>query len=116
MPAGSSMASQREASKDEEKGRILPFRPRMSRSWNAKLRLRDQSRSPVSDLSEYSRGPEEDDYTHRMFINLLAFLVLSLIIGCGIWLADNISERKDQDCGRISRENCAPIPAQVKPR
>ena len=111
-----SMASQREPSKSEDKGRIIPFRPRMSRSWNAKLRLRDQSRSPVSDLSEYSRGPEEDDYTHRMFINLLAFLALSLIVGCGIWLADNISERRDPDCGRISRENCTPLTAPADTR
>jgi len=111
MPAGDPMASQRQPSTDEEKGRVLPFRPRTPRSsWNAKL-LRDESRSPVSDLSEYSRAPEED-YPHRMFMNLLAFLVLSLIVGCGIWLADNISEtNKDHDCGRISQANCRPIPA-----
>ena len=35
------MTSQK-PSKDEEKGRILPFRPRAPRSWNAQLRLRDQ--------------------------------------------------------------------------
>jgi hypothetical protein len=51
-----------------------------------------------------------------MFMNLLAFLALSLIVGCGIWLADNISERKDQDCGRISRENCTPVPAPADTR
>jgi hypothetical protein len=59
------MASQ-QPTNDESKGRVLPFRPRPSRSWNTKLRLRDQSRSPVRDLSEYSRRPEEDDYAHRM--------------------------------------------------
>ena len=106
------MASQ-QPTKDEDKGRVVPFRPRTSRSWNANLRLRDQPRSPISDLSKYSRGPEEDDYPHRMFINLLAFLVLSFIVGCGIWLADNISDRDtDQNCGRISRNHCVPIPAQ----
>jgi hypothetical protein len=104
------MASQ-QPSKDEDKGRVVAFRPRPSHSWNAKLRPRDQSRSPVADLSKYSRGPEEDNYPHRMFMNLLAFLVLSFIVCCGIWLADNMSEtHKDQDCGRISRTNCAPIP------
>jgi hypothetical protein len=102
------MASQ--STKDVDKGRVLPFRPRAPDSWNARLRLRDQSRSPVSDLSKFSRGPVEDDYPHRMFMNLLAFLVLSLIVGCGIWLADNMSERnKDQDCRRISRTYCVPI-------
>ena len=102
------MASQ--STKDVDKGRVLPFRPRAPHSWNARLRLRDQSRSPVSDLSKFSRGPVEDDYPHRMFMNLLAFLVLSLIVGCGIWLADNMSERnKDQDCRRMSRTYCVPI-------
>ena len=98
-------------SKNEEKGRVLPFRPRATRSWNDKLRLRDQPRSPVADLSKYSRGPEDDDYRHRMMMNLLAFLALSLIIYCGIWIADNMSQRaKNQDCVLIGRTNCAPIP------
>jgi hypothetical protein len=85
--------------------------PRGSRSWNEKVRLRDWWRSPVRDLSKYSRGPEEDDYARRMFMNLLAFLVLSIIVGCGVWLVDNMSERsKDEDCVRISRTNSVPIP------
>jgi hypothetical protein len=62
-----------------------------------KPRRRDQPRSPVSDLSAYSRGPQEDDYRHLMLMNLLAFLVLSLIVFCGIWLADGLSQGpKDQ--------------------
>jgi len=109
------MASQ-QPTKDEDKGRVLPFRPRAPHSWNAKLRLRDQS-PPVADLSKYSRAPEEDDYPHRMFMNLLAFLVLSFIVGCGIWLADNISDRdKDLNCGRISPTNCVPTPGRSDPR
>jgi hypothetical protein len=97
--------------KDEDGDRILPFRPRGSRSWNEKVRQRDRWRSPVRDLSKYSRGPEEDDYAHRMFVNLLAFLVVSFIVGCGIWLVENMSERnKDADCVPISRTNCVPIP------
>ena len=52
-----------------------------------------------------------------MFMNLLAFLVLSFIVGCGIWLADNISDReKELDCGRISRTNCVPFPGPSDPR
>ena len=109
------MASQ--PTKGGDKGRVLPFRPSAPHSWNARLRLRDQSRSPVSDLSKFSRGRAEDDYPHRMFINLLAFLVLSFIVGCGIWLADNMSERnKDQDCRVISRTYCVPIPGPSETR
>jgi hypothetical protein len=52
-----------------------------------------------------------------MFMNLRAFLVLSFIVGCGIWLADNMSERnKDHDCGRISRMYCVPIPGPSETR
>ena len=110
------MTSQK-PSKDEEKGRILPFRPRAPRSWNAQLRLRDQMRSPVDDLSKYSRGPDEDNYRHRMVMNLLAFLVLALIVYCGIWLANTMSQlRKDQDCVLSGRTNCAPIPVSGHPR
>jgi hypothetical protein len=69
------MTSQKQ-SKNEERGQVLPFRPRASRSWNDKLRLREP-RSPVNDLSRYTRSPEQDDYRHQMFLNLLAFLVLS---------------------------------------
>ena len=103
--------------KDVDKGRVLPFPASAPHSRNARLRLCDQSHSPVSDLSKFSRGPEEDDYPHGMFMNLLAFLVLSLIVGCGIWLADNISERnKDQNCGRISRTYCVPTPGPSETR
>jgi len=110
------MTSQK-PSKDEEKGRVLPFRPRAPRSWNAQLRLRDQMRSPVDDLSKYSRGPDEDNYRHRMIMNLLAFLVLALIVLCGIWLTNTMAQlRHDQDCVLTGRTNCAPIPAPAHPR
>src|SRR5262249_14950831 len=110
------MTSQ-EPSNNDEKGRVLPFRPRPARSWNANLRLREQRRSPVDDLSKYSRGPEEDNYRHRMVMNLLAFLVLALIVYCGIWLASTMSQiRKDQDCALSGRTNCAPIRVPDTPR
>ena len=110
------MTSQK-PSKDEEKGRILPFRPRAPRSWNAQLRLRDQMRSPVDDLSKYSRGPDEDNYRHRMMMNLLAFLVLALIVLCGIWLTNTMAQlRRDQDCVLTGRTNCAPIQVPTTPR
>ena len=110
------MTSQK-PSKDEEKGRILPFRPRAPRSWNAQLRLRDQMRSPVDDLSKYSRGPDEDNYRHRMMMNLLAFLVLALIVLCGIWLTNTMAQlRRDQDCVLAGRTNCAPIQVPTTPR
>jgi hypothetical protein len=102
-------------SKDEEKGRVLPFRPRKPRSWNA--HLRDRLRSPVEDLSKYSREPDEDNFNHRMKVNLLAFAVLALIVACGIWLTNAMVEmRKNQDCVLTGRTNCAPIQVPAESR
>jgi hypothetical protein len=97
-------------SQDEVKGRVLPFRRRTPRSWNEHLRLRDRLRNPVEDLSKYSRDPDEDNFQHRMKVNLLAFTALALIVACGVWLANTMSDmRKNQDCVLSGRTNCAPI-------
>jgi hypothetical protein len=101
--------------KDEEKGRVLPFRPRTPRSWNE--RMRDKLRSPVEDLSKFSRDPDDDNFQHRMKVNLLAFAVLALIVACGIWLTNTMSEmRRNQDCVLSGRTNCAPIQVPAEPR
>jgi hypothetical protein len=100
--------------RSEERGRVLPFRPRAGRSRNDKL-LRQQARSPVPDLSRFYRRPEDEDYGHRMLMNALAFAVLLVMIFFGVWIADNMTQRaKDQDCVLLGRTNCAPIP--VPPR
>ncbi len=50
-------------------------------------------------------------------MNLLAFLVLALIVYCGIWLTSTMSQmRRDQDCVLSGRTNCAPIQDTVNPR
>jgi hypothetical protein len=50
-------------------------------------------------------------------MNLLAFLVLALIVYCGIWLANSMSQlRKDQDCVLSGRTNCAPIRVPSDPK
>jgi hypothetical protein len=104
-----------ESLRTEERGRVLPFRPRAVRpSRNDKL-LREQARSPVPDLSRFHRLPEDDDYGHRMRINALAFAVLSVMVCFGVWIADNMTQRtKDQDCILLGRTNCAPIPVPPK--
>jgi hypothetical protein len=94
----------------EERGRVLPFRPRAKRSHNDKL-----PRSPVPDLTRFHRLPEDEDYGQRMLMNALAFAALSVMIFFGVWIADNMSQRaKGQDCVLLGRTNCAPIP--VPPR
>lgn len=109
---------------DEERGRVVLFRPRVPRARNDNQRRHDSRygsghdpwRSPVEDVGKYARG-EQDDYRHRMVNNILAFLVLCLIVYCGIWLADTMAQlRKDQDCVLSGRTNCQPIPLPANKR
>jgi hypothetical protein len=67
--------------------------------------------SPVEDLEKYERPPEgEDDYRHRMLMNVLALAVTVGLMLVGGWLATSIAEmRKTQDCYLTGRRNCTPI-------
>ena len=100
----------REPRLDDEKGRVVQFRPRMPRARNDNLRPNHPKRSPVEDVGKYARGGDEDNYRHRMVNNMLAFLVLCLIVYSGIWLANTMAQmRHDQDCVLTGRTNCSPI-------
>jgi hypothetical protein len=106
-----------EPRRDEEKGRIVLFRPRVPRARNDNLRRPDPRRSPVDDLSKYEHSRDNDNYRRRMVNNLLAFVVLGLIVYCGIWLANTMAQlRIDQDCALTGRSNCAPIKLPVETR
>jgi hypothetical protein len=99
-----------EPQRNEEKGRVVLFRPRIPRARNDNHRWPGPQRPPVDDLSKYERDRETDDYRHRMANNLLAFAVLCLIVYCGIWLANTMAEmRAGLDCSLTGRTNCAPI-------
>jgi hypothetical protein len=106
--------ARQESVRIEERGRVVPFRPRPARSRNEML-SRGQARSPVPDLSRFHRLPEDDDYGHRMLMNALAFAVLSIMVFFGVWIADNMTQRtRDQDCILLGRSNCVPIPVPPK--
>ena len=63
-------------------------------------------------LAKYERSDSEDDYPHRMKMNLLGLAVTIVLVVVGIWLADRIGEmRKSQDCFLSGQRNCAPIEA-----
>jgi hypothetical protein len=99
-----------EPERDEERGRVVMFRPRVPPARNDNVRpFETPRRSPVNDLSQYARG-DDDNYRHRMINNVLAFLVLVVIVYCGIWLANTMAQmRRDQDCVLTGRTNCAQI-------
>jgi hypothetical protein len=110
---------ERDPKRDEERGRVVSFRPRAPRARNDNQRWPRPLRSPVDDLSKYERDIEADNYRHRMVNNLLAFAVLCLIVICGIWLANTMAEmRAGFDCSLTGRTNCAPIrlpPVEPRP-
>jgi len=91
-------------------GRVLQFRPR------AQPPVRDPHWSPVEDLHKYTQTRDED-YRHRMLMNLIAVLVALVLVGCGIWLMNAIVQmRKAQDCVLSGRRNCMTIEAPINSR
>ena len=99
-----------EPQRDEEKGHVVSFRPRIPRARNDNQRWPRPQSPPVDDLSKYERDREADSYRHRMVNNLLAFAVLCVIVYCGIWLANTMVDmRANLDCSLTGRTNCAPI-------
>jgi hypothetical protein len=91
--------------RDEERGRILPFR-------RAGRRLPpERPDEPVEGVGKYAQG-EPDDYRRRMINNGLGLLACILLVMGGIWIANTMAEmRRNQDCVLSGRRNCAPIPA-----
>jgi hypothetical protein len=52
----------------------------------------------------------EDEYRHRMKMNVLGFLVATLLVISGTWIADTMAEmRRVEDCFITGGRNCAPI-------
>jgi hypothetical protein len=101
----------------EEKGRILPFTPRVPRARNDNSRQRESKHPLIDDVEKYARVGEDDNYRHRMITNLLAFLVLCFIVYCGVWLANTMAQmRNDQDCVLSGRTNCSQIRGSHEPR
>ena len=96
----------------DAKGRIIPFRPRSPLGKPA-----SPHQGPVDDLANYERSPEQDDYRHRMLMNGAALLVVLVLAGVGIWIADSIAEmRKNQDCVLSGRRGCTPVNVAPTPR
>src|SRR4051812_37668927 len=98
---------------EDEKGRILPFRPRdLPRADKPRQKpgADGPERTPIEGLEKYSADREPDDYRQRMTNNVLALAFCLLLVGVGYWLANSIADlRKNQDCVLSGRRNCANI-------
>jgi hypothetical protein len=101
-------------SSEEETGRVVPLRPRLLRRRG---RPASFSGPAVEDIGKYEGG-REDDYRHRMLMNVLGFLTCAILVAAGVWIANSIAElRSHQDCVFSGRHDCAHIdvPSRVRP-
>ena len=102
-------------------GRVLPFQPRAPAAGNDNSRPQagpPSDTSGVGDLDRFERnGEPPDDYRHRMRMNAAVFVLCSLLVLAGVWLAVTIAQmRKDQDCVLSGRRGCTPVDVPVRSR
>lgn len=65
---------------------------------------------PSDDLKKFQRSVESDDYRHRMTMNAVGLVVVTMLILAGIWLADSFATmRQNQECVLMGRRGCAPV-------
>jgi hypothetical protein len=106
----------------EEEHQVVPFRPRGAAPASALALRRPQPTSEpptpsVEGLAKYEGGEADDDYRHRMLVNLAALAVTIVLAIAGGWLAIKIAEmRKNQDCVLSGRRNCAPVDVKALER
>jgi len=100
-------------------GQILSFqlRRRAGTSWprHAPVTPDGDGAEPVDDLAAFEEEDGNIDYRHRMLMNVIAVVIVSILITAGVWIADTIAAmQKAQDCALQGRQNCAPIEVPVK--
>jgi hypothetical protein len=62
------------------------------------------------DLAQYEEEDAHINYRHRMLMNVIAVMIVSALLGVGVWIAGTITNmEKTQDCVMQGRQNCAPI-------
>jgi len=98
--------------------RVVPFRPpgaAPGRRWPS--RSPQPPAPPAEGFAKYEGGEADDDYRHRMLVNLAGLAVTVMLAVAGGWLAIQIAEmRKNQDCVLSGRRNCAPIDVKALER
>jgi hypothetical protein len=92
-------------------GRVVPFRRRGApppSGWRWRLQApREVARG---EFAKYEQAETEDDYRHRMTMNLLGLAVTVVLMCAGMWLAITMAEiQKTQDCVMQGRRDCMKI-------
>jgi hypothetical protein len=112
MGSGSKAALNRHTVRDAEAfGQVLRFEPRRARKAPLHVRAVEPTENDVDDFARFEQEQDEPiDYRHRAIMNLIAVVVVTLLVGLGVWIADTISDlQREQDCLMQGRSNCAPI-------
>ena len=78
---------------NEADGRVVRLRPRTTASQRshlgkAAIAHSEPDYSPVPDLLKYERPESIDDYRHRMVVNAIALVFVTLLIFAGLWLVN----------------------------
>ena len=79
---------------NEADGRVVRFPPRTAaashRSHLGKAAIPHSAPDypPVPNLSKYECPESIDDYRHRMVVNAIALVFVTLLIFAGLWLVD----------------------------
>jgi len=97
-----------------ESGRVILFRPRQARSGPARDTppkwASPPSKSPVEGLRKYQQARDDEDYRHRMVVNVVGLAFCILLAIAGVWLVNEFAEMKRiQDCVLSGRSNCVPL-------
>src|SRR5262245_52686409 len=122
MPiAGQRVTPDRSKVTDDDR-RVLPFRPRGqvaggNHGWRWRRHASQEPPPPVEGLAKYEGGEQDDNYRHRMLVNLAALIFTVVLAIVGAWLVIQIADmRKNQDCVLSGRRNCTPIEVKAPER
>jgi hypothetical protein len=112
MRGGSKVVADRPYPGDTDSfGLVLRFERRRAGKLSVHAPAIEQAKDDADDFARYEQEQDERiNYRHRMLMNVIALVVVTLLLGAGVWIADIITEmEKDQDCLMQGRSNCAPI-------
>jgi hypothetical protein len=113
-------AMRAEQRQQPESGGIVTFRPRSAAASRNRVSRNESSAeahaTDVADLQKYQGGREEEDYRHRMVVNVLALAFCIVLAVAGVWLVNEIAETKRlQDCVLSGRAGCIPLAIPLHP-
>jgi len=72
----------------------------------------DGTIEPDGEFVQYEQDHDDVavNYRHRALMNVIALVIVTVLVGAGVWIADTIAAiQRDQDCVIQGRSNCAPV-------